>query len=763
MTPHPTLHRLSDLTLAIALLGMMSHATAQSTQASGNASGDEASLREVVISASRQEAFSDDQPLSLDVLGREELDRSQVTTIRDAAQNLPNVSVPKGPSRFAITGAPNATGRDGNSGFSIRGLGGNRVLMLVDGIRVPHSYVFGSNAFGRDYVSLDLVKRIEVLRGPSSALYGSDGLAGLVNIVTHDPADFLTGPGGQAKTIGGRVSANWTGDNRGTTLGATLAGRLNPAAEWLLSVSGRRAHETETMGTVSTPDTRRTVANPQRDIDGAVMGKLVLHPGRGDKHVITLEHVGKRSDVHLMSSQTPRPFTGTASTIAGAILGERAHSTSSRDRLTWDARYQLDTAWADQLSTVLGVQHAANQQLGWSDRNTLSDRLRDTTYNEHTWQASVQARQTTDIGNGWARTLTYGIDHQSSEIRNLYTGLNPLAPEVFPLKRFPDTRESGTALYAQGEWLSERLSIVPGVRFDHFVLDVQSQDGFYPPAKLPGRSLSGSAASPKLGMLYRATPNWSVFGQYAGGFRAPTATQVNGYFENAAEAVVIVPNPDLKPEKSRGIEFGLRGRFDSLSLDAAVFSSHFDNLIVENTFISGAGTAANPKRFQTTNTDKARIHGFELKGYQHWGSVDGGKLGTPFALGWAKGKNSLTGAPLNSIEPTKLTVGLDYQTARWSWQLMARHHAAKRAEDIDSPGLVKAPKTQVPVAASTTFDLTAQWRLRKDARLNIGIANLTDRKHWLWSDVRGLDNSSTVADAYTQPGRHLKVSVQLDF
>ena len=81
---------------------------------------------------------------------------------------------------------------------------------------------------------------------------------------------------------------------------------------------------------------------------------------------------------------------------------------------------------------------------------------------------------------------------------------------------------------------------------------------------------------------------------------------------------------------------------------------------------------------------------------------------------------------------------------------MARHHAAKRAQDIDSAGLVKAPKIQVPVAAATTFDLTAQWRLRKDARLNIGVVNLTDRKHWLWSDVRGLDTtvSYTHLDVY---------------
>lgn len=760
MPTTPRLFHLNALCAAVVLLSLTATA-AHAQTAAGTAS--DLTLKEVVISATRQEAVSDDQPLSLDVLGREALDRQQVRTIREVASDLPNVSVPHSPSRFAITGPANSTGRDGNSGFSIRGLGGNRVLMLVDGIRVPHSYTFGSNAFGRDHVTMDWVKRIEVIRGPASALYGSDGMAGLVNLITVEPADFLKAADGSTKPLGGRASAAWSGADRGLSASATVAGTLNESTQWMLSVVGRRAHEAETLGTVDTPDTRRTTANPQRDLDGGLMGKLVFRPGGGDRHVLTLEHLSKRSDVHLMSSQTVRPFAGSAATVAGAIVDERAHSQTARDRLTWEGQYALSADWADHLTTVLGWQRSNSRQLGWSDRNTLPDRVRDTTYNEQAWQAGVQARKATDLGGGWARTLTYGLDHQQADIRNLYTGVNPLPPEVFPLKRFPDTRETGTALYAQGEWMTDAVSIVPGVRLDHFAVDVGSQDGFHPPAKLPGRSLSGSATSPKLGVLYRATSQWSVFGQYAGGFRAPTAYQVNGYYENAAEAVVVVPNPDLKPEKSQSVEFGVRGRLDDWSLDAAVFSSRFNNLIVENVFQSGSGTAADPKLFQTVNTEKARIHGVELKGHWRWGRVSGGQLGMPFTVGWTKGRNSLTGAPLNSIEPLKIAVGLEYQTAQWSWQLKARHHAAKKASDIDSPGLMKAPKVQMPVPASTTLDLSAQWRFRKDARLHIGIVNLTNRKHWLWSDVRGLDTSSSVADAYSQPGRHLNLSVQFDF
>ena len=243
----------------------------------------------------------------------------------------------------------------------------------------------------------------------------------------------------------------------------------------------------------------------------------------------------------------------------------------------------------------------------------------------------------------------------------------------------------------------------------------------------------------------------------------PNANQVNGYFENAAEQVVIVPNPELKPEKSRSLEVGVRGRTGSLSLDAAVFASQFDNLIVENSFISGTGTAADPKRFQTVNTEKARIHGFELKARQALGQWGGGQWSLPLTYGWARGTNSLTGKPLNSIEPAKLTVGLDVRTATWSVQAVARHHAAKTADDIDSPGLVKAPKTQITTPAATTLDVLGQWRITPSTRLNVGLYNLTNRTYWLWSDVRGLDAATPVADAYTQPGRHLNVSLVFDF
>jgi len=722
-----------------------------------------ATLKPVIVSASRQEQFSDDLPVSADVLDADELERGQIHDIRDAARDLPNVSVRHAPARFALTGPANNTGRDGNAGFTIRGLGGNRVLMLVDGVRVPRSYVFGGNAFGRDYLSLDLVKRVEIVRGAASALYGSDGMGGLVNFITWEPADLLVGDAGATKRVGGRLAAAWSGDDDGRGAAATVAARASDTAEWLVSASGRRAHELDTRGDNDAPDLRRTRPNPQEDRDRALLAKLVLRPGAGQKHVLTGEHVDRRSDVNLLSSRAVLPLTGTTAQQAAAVLDERAWGTMQRNRLTWDGRIRVDTRLADRIDAVAGVQEASSRQFGTSDLKARPDRERDVRYDERTWHASAQAGKSVALSGERSLQLTYGAEYVRSKIVNLYTGVNSLPPEVFPLKRFPDTSEATAAVYGQAEWTAGPWTVVPGVRVDRFELEVLTQAGFFPPAKTPARSLSGSAASPKLGVMFRASEAWSVFGSAAGGFRAPNANQVNGYYENAAEHVVVIPNPELQPEKSRTLELGLRGRSPRYSVDLALFTGRFSNLIVDTVLVSGAGTAADPKLFQTRNVESARIHGFEAKGRIEAGRVGAGRLGVPFAFGTARGVNRTTGQPLNSVDPWQLMAGVDYRTAAWDVRLDLRHQAAKEAQDIDSGALVKAPNTQITVPSATTLDLSGQWRIRKGLRLTASIVNLTDRKYWLWSDVQGLAAATPAADAYTQPGRHLRVSLVAQF
>lgn len=729
-------------------------------QAQGAAdAGAVGALPEVIIGAAHDEfETADELPLSHDTVPGDALEAGQARSVGQALQDLPNVSVRETSARVGVSAASSAFARDGNSGISIRGLGGNRVLMTVDGVRLPRSYVSRSAIFDREYLSLELFKRVELIRGPASAIYGSDGLAGVVNFVTWEPRDFLAGKAGEpARAVGGRVSTGWSEEDHSHSLAGTVAGQLGEGAQWMLSANRRTAGPLQTMGSNGEANANRTLPNPQHDGANAVLGRLVLRPHAGQRHGFTLEHTRKKSAVELLSSRTPVPAR------PNDILDEASASEVGRDRFTWDASYDLGAPLADSVRTILAYQRSSSQRVGTGELFDGTHRVRDNWYGERGWQAGLRAEKVLR-DTGWTHRLVYGLDHVRSTIRNLYDGVAPLPPEAFPLKRFPDTRETHSALYLQDESVHGDWTITPGLRLDHFAIDVTSQAGYFPPARQPGQSLSGAAASPKFGVLYRMTPAWSVYGQYAAGFRPPEAGQLNDRFEAIAPPntqVIIQPNPNLKPEKSQGFELGLRGRMDRLSLDVAVFANRYSNLIVDAEFIQQVG---NQRLFQAINVPRARIHGIEVKGRYDWGRFAGGRLSSTFAWGMARGTDRSSGKPLNSIEPTQATVGLRVDGARWSAWTDVRHHAAKKAGTIDSEAIMNARAgTQFATPAATILDVGLQWRPRQGVRVNLAVRNLTNRKYWLWPNVYGVASNSPIRDAYSQPGRSAHLSVVMDF
>ncbi|MBR7793751.1 TonB-dependent hemoglobin/transferrin/lactoferrin family receptor [Undibacterium sp. FT147W] len=716
----------------------------------------------VVISGARYEQFVEDLPLSMDIIGWQEMESGHVADIHDLVKNLPNISVKRAPARFTVTGVGNATGRDTNAGFNIRGQDGNRVLMLVDGVRLPRSYINGSNAFGRDSLSLDLIRQVEIVRGPASVLYGSDGLAGLVNFITLEPADFLQRRGDQQKDVGGKVSLSYNGDDHSRTLSASLAGRINPALTWLVSAAVNHAGGMQNMGSKDVANVDRTTPNPQKNEGQSVLVKLVYQPTADQKHTVSAEHVNKDADYELLSSRAKLPLT-----TASAVTGENATSNMTRDRLSVQSRYTLNSAYVDHVQTALSFQDASSREFGVTHRNTLADRVRDVSYSERSAQFHIQTDKLFRMAAGWSQRLSYGLDYSRADIKNMFDGVDPGNADFVPRKYFPDTRDSSRAVFVQDEIFAGKWIITPGVRFDHFDLDVISQAGFAPPAKTPAKSLSGSAVSPKLGFLYRLTPEWSAFANYASGFRAPNAQQINGVFDSATIPAVLLSNPDLKPEKSHNIEIGLRAMLDRLSLDIAVFRGKYDNLIVDKKPLGGKGVIGDPAIFQTVNVDKATISGFEIKGQVQWGEIAGGKLAMPFAYGVTHGSDDTTGLPLNAIDPAKISIGVSYGKPAWEVRLQALHQDAKMAADLDSPYLPK-PATpprvaQLTIPSAMTLDLSGQLRLQKNLRLNAAVRNLTNKKYWNWSDVQGVAANSAVIDAYTQPGRHYDMSVSYDF
>ena len=695
-----------------------------------------------MVSGARSERALDEVPAAIDVLTEEDLDPARVQNIRDLVQELPNVSVKRAPVRFG--GVSGNVGRDGNAGFNIRGLEGNRVLLTIDGIRVPReltSGVFGPAAFGRDYYDIGLISRVEILRGANSALYGSDGLAGMVAMFTTEPKSLLK-PG---QTFGGRVGLSYDSQDQTRRIGTTFAGAPSDTVQWLGSVQVGRSEALDNQGTNDALNSNRTAPNPQKDKNISLLGKLVLTPGGGQRHVFTAEHVDKRSDVEAYTGRSP---VVTTSAHVGDLDGT---SDMVRTRLSWDGRFPVASVWADDVRTMVGLQSSDAQEVAYELRPlqpaATRNRVRDVTYTERTLQAVLQAEKLRSLGGAWSQKLVYGLDVSRANMDNLVTGVNGPAYETYPLKRFPKTVETTSALFVQSEFANDRWSLIPALRYDRVSLDAETSP-LYP---LQPASLSNGALTPKLGAIWRGGDAWSVFATLAAGFKSPNPLQLNNYFQNPLGNYETIPNPNLRPEKSRTFELGVRGKSDRFDWEAVAFTGRYKDFIEDLVTVQ-----TTPRlQFQSVNRQSVTLRGFELKGSARLTASTTVRA----AYGQTEGTDTALNQPLNSVNPAKLVLGVDQQMSDWTLGASLVHSLKKSADDIDTTGT----PNQFATPAYTTLDLRASWRVTRSTRLSAAIHNLTDRKYWEWTNVRGIAANSPVLDAYTAPGRAFSVALVTDF
>lgn len=705
-------------------------------------------LKEVVISSARSERALDDVPASVDVLSADDLDPASVQDIRDLVRDLPNVGVNRAPVRFG--GVTGNVGRDGNSGFNIRGLQGNRVLLTVDGIRVPReliSGVFGPAAFGRDYYDLGLISRVEIVRGPSSALYGSDGLAGMVAMFTTQPQDLLK----DGQTFGGRVGFSLSSEDDNRRLSATLAGKPSNEWQWLVSAQVGKSGELDNQGTNYSLNSNRTAPNPQDDNQYALLGKLVYTPSGGQRHTFTVEHVDKQSDVEAYTGRAP-------AVTAAAHVGDLDGSSSmERTRLSWDGRWRVQSAWADELRVNLGYQTSKSREATREFRPlqapATQTRVRDVTYTEDVLQAVLQAEKVTSMGGDWTNKSVYGLDLSRADMDNLVTGVNGPAYETYPLRRFPQTVENVKAVFAQSEFANERWSIIPAIRYDHVSLDAKPS-ALYP---LNPVSLSNSALTPKLGAIWRGGNDWNLFANVAAGFRSPNPLQVNNFFSNPGGNYEVIPNPNLKPEKSQSLELGARGDDGSFRWEAVAFAGRYKDFIEDMVVVRPfTGPAPAPSlQYQALNRQRVSLSGFELKGAFRLTAATTLRA----AYGHTKGRDTSTNQALNSVNPAKLVVGIDHRVGDWSFGATATHVAGKSRSDIDFTNNA----TQFATPAYTTLDLKTSWAFKPGWKLSAAIHNVTDRKYWEWANVQGRTAVDPTLDAYTAPGRSFSVALTHQF
>jgi hemoglobin/transferrin/lactoferrin receptor protein len=726
-------------------------------------------LQQVTISATRQEQDVSSVPSTVTVHTREELDRNNVNSIKDLVRYEPGVSV-------------GGTGqRSGITGYNIRGIDGDRVLTQVDGVQVPDGFFNGPYAqTNRNYVDPEIVKRVEILRGPASVLYGSNAIGGAVSYYTLDPNDIIK-PG---QDVGARLKTGYSSADESWLTSGTVAGRTGDF-DGLLHLSQRNGHETESYGETGGTGLNRTEANPEDVRTTNILAKLGWDYAENGRFGLTYEHYKDDRDTNQLSA-VGGPFN--AGRGFGFYKARSGNETITRERFGLEHRFGLDSALADNIKWTLNYQIAktdqSTQEIYAPSRTVL--RNRNTTYKDRQWVFDAQADKAFAVA-ATDHLVTYGTTFKQDKVTGLRTGdgtclsvggacrvigAPSAADTLTPASDFPDPTINTYSLFAQDQISWNNWTFVPGLRYDYTQLKPQLTERFLATADQSGNGEVNDSTktwhrlSPKFGTTYQFNDHYTWYGQYAEGFRTPSAKALYGRFENTSGGYQVAPNPNLEPEKSKSYETGLRGQFEAGNFDVAVFYNKYRDFINENAITPGYDELT----FQSNNIKHATIKGVELKGRLNldtFGAPDG--LYTQGSLSYLYGRNDDSGEPLNSINPLTGVFGLGYDQDKYgallSWTLV------KRKDRVDSTNFntPDGTSTQFKTPGYGVLDLAGFYKVTDDVTVNAGLYNLTNKKYWQWDDVRGYDSVGEASvtqpanlDRLTQPGRNFSVNLVWD-
>ncbi len=697
----------------------------------------------VTVSATLNPARLKDTPGTVSVIDAETITRRQIENVADLIRFEPGIYIETNLTRVGL------------NGFNIRGIGGNRVMTQVDGVETSEQFDFGPFNVHQFTLDLDTLKTAEIVRSSGSSLYGSDALGGVVSFFTKDPADYLVRR--QPLHLGAKTSFDGRGDE-GTGNIVLAGGR--PRAQASLFVSYASGHEIDNSGDVDTESATRTAPNPQDRQSIQALGKAVFTLGNGNVLRSVLDLADNDIETQAFASRGVT-VTGPISTNVADITSD---DTMRRRRLSVDHTL-LDRGGLSQWSWNLYAQT--------SDTGQVVDEFRITTgagpaqtinrsgtleFDQDGYGGAVQGRKAL-APRGQAMLLTFGGSYKHNAfdmIRdrvdvNAATGaVVPVTNLILPSKYFPKSDVAEAGSYLQAEMRLGRLTLVPGVRYDHFNLDADQSDPVFVASLSPtAMDFSADATSGKVGAAVNVSSAVTVHAQYAGGFRAPPYSAVNSGFTNLAGGYTSIPNTDLDAETSDNIEFGVRSATGPVSVAVTGFMNYYDNFILQ--VQRGVNPTTRLLEFQYQNVSKVEIRGVEFQGEARL--TDDLRLRASYAIIRGNDVSNADDVPLNSIAPDQGAFGLLYSapSSRWGSEVIVRA-ARGQSQETAGDGFF-APE------AYGVADVLGWIALGRDVTLRGGVLNLTDQKYFEWPNVCGRSATDPTIDRYSSPGVSALVSV----
>jgi hemoglobin/transferrin/lactoferrin receptor protein len=695
-------------------------------------------LEPVVVVASKTP-----QPLSsiagqVSVIDASEMRRNLVEDLDQLLRYEPGVDVSMDGTRF------------GADGISIRGIGGNRVAIEIDGVPLRQGFAIGSYASaGRTLVETDRIKLVEILHGPASTLYGSDALGGVLAFSTWDPDDLpAPGRGHYLAARAGYQSANdgWAGSGQ-----AAWAGQAHGL---LFSGTTRRGHETASAAASAAQRDRQNIDSQD------LAARYTFDTGAGNRWRLSANHYERDTLTDVTSLLGFERFADTMvlrgddSDLQQQLVADFDFATGQVDQGTIRAFYSE----TETRQNTLEERATANQQTRFLRSFELDDRLAGLELNLFRSYRFGNSRHRLGAGFEFLDSRTEPLRDGLQQDLASGTSSTTVLGEALPTRDFPisTVRETGIFIEDNISLADGRWELSPALRYDWYDLS-PSLDALYL-QRFPDSavvSITDSRLTPRFSALYRPGPGWSVYAQYAEGFRAPPAEDANIGFDLPLLRFRAIPNPDLVSETSRGYELGLRHFGADQRFSLTWFDTRFDDFI-ESRAALGFDPVSRYVLFQSRNIDEARIYGLDIRLEQALGAWLDGLQGWKLRLAgyWSRGNNEQTDQPLNSVAPPQAVVGVDWDSADGRLDARLTATLTGRQQRIDESAFERFQP-----GSSEVVDISAGWQLHPQVSLRAAVFNLTDQTYWRWADIANLAANDPMIPLLAQPGRNYALSL----
>ncbi|MCX8019382.1 MAG: TonB-dependent receptor [Chitinophagaceae bacterium] len=656
--------------------------------------------------------------------------------------------------------------QQGGSSPNIRGYEASRVLLVIDGIR--HNTAIFRAGHLQNVITIDqnMLERVEILYGPSSTLYGSDALGGIVHLQTKSPVlsktekTLVTGSAfsrystaNHEKTIHGDLSIGgkkiaWLSSFTFSDFGDMKMGSRYPSR---YPTFGRRDSLIAFFGfrdsVIANKDTRIQKYSGYKQWD--VMQKLLFKPSERISHLLNVQYSTSTNIPRYDRLQDKRNFGGAIGTTLR--WAQWYYGPQKRLLSAYEFRYK-PSSFMEEIKVNINYQDLEESRQQREYRRY--DRFDSRRERVKVWGFVIDGRKL------WKQhELTAGIDGQFNDVKSRASRTNLNTGAVTKLDtRYPDGKNKMNymAVFAQhiykssdGKWVLNDGLRLQSVTLRSNVIDNSFFNLPVTQYKQDHLALTGNA-----GIIYNPGRNTSLRFGLSSAFRSPNIDDLVKIFDFSVARRIFVPNADIKPEYTYNADVTIQKTFDGkFMIELTGFYTLFRNAIVPAPFkLNGQDSiiynGVKSAVFANQNLNKGRTYGFNASTKMDFSRY----LSFTSTVTYTRGRIANydgTEIPQSHIPPLYGKTSLMYEKAKFGTELFVLFNGWKRLKDYNPFG---EDNLQYATPDGMPSWMTLNWRghvnIGKYVQLQAAVENILDR------------NYRYFASGFSAPGRNFILAVR---